>query len=38
MYTVFCVTVMINNNVDDDDDDDDDDDGDYNNAKNVTDD
>ena len=36
MYTVFCVTVMINNNGDDDDDDDDD--GDYNNAKNVTDD
>lgn len=33
MYTVFCVTVMINNNGDDDDDD-----GDYNNAKNVTDD
>ena len=39
MYTVFCVTVMINNTGDDDvDDDDDDDDGDYNNAKNVTDD
>ena len=36
MYTVFCVTVMINNNGDDDDDDGDD--GDYNNAKNVTDD
>ena len=33
MYTVFCVTEMINNNGDYDDDDDDDDD---NNAKNVT--
>ena len=32
MYTVFCVTVMINNNGDDDDDDDDD----YNNAKNIS--
>ena len=33
MYTVFCVTVMINNNGDDDDDDDDVDD---NDSKNFT--
>ena len=36
MYTVFCVTVMINNNGDDGDDDDDDDDVDDNDFKNVT--